>query len=231
MEDLDFGPSRTVETESVKELPKLTDSDIRVLSYVEQLFWETGRVPSQAAVVEGLDPLSSLKTRNLVKKAWEKERFRKALVERGLEFKTEEKILSPKQIVLVNMLLNVGDKKSLRQKLELLKVTMIQYNAWLRDPAFHQYLTMRTEQLFDHSDHEAYKSLIEQVMNGDVTAMKLFFEMRGIYNPRVTVDVNIETVVYRLVEVVGKHVKDPQILQAIAHEVEELGLPKRALSA
>jgi hypothetical protein len=228
MDDLDFGIDKKPEK---IELPKLTDAEIRVLSYVEQLFWETGRIPSQAAVVEGLDPLSSLKTKNLVKRAWEKERFQKALEERGLEYKIDEKVLSPKQIVLVNMLLNVGDKKSLRQKLELLKVTMIQYNAWLRDPAFHQYLTMRTEQLFDHSDHEAYKSLIEQVMNGDVTAMKLFFEMRGIYNPKVTVDVNIETVVYRLVEVVGRHVKDPQILQAIASEVEELGLPKRALTA
>jgi hypothetical protein len=90
---------------------------------------------------------------------------------------------------------------------------------------------MRTEQLFNHSDHEAYKSLVEQVMNGDVTAMKLFFEMRGIYNPKVTVDINIETVVYRLVEIVGRHVRDPQILQSIAKEVEELGLPKRALTA
>lgn len=229
MDDLDFGLDEPVE--KPPEPPKLSDAEIRVLSYVEQLFWETGRLPSQAAVVEGLDPLSSLKTRNLVKRAWEKERFQKALEDRGLEFKTDEKVLSPKQIVLVNMLLNVGDKKSLRQKLELLKVTMIQYNAWLRDPAFHQYLTMRTEQLFNHSDHEAYKSLIEQVMNGDTQAMKLFFEMRGIYNPRVTVDINIETVVYRLVEIVGKHVRDPQVLQAIATEVEELGLPRRALSA
>jgi hypothetical protein len=229
MEDLDFGTDEPAVAKP--EPPKLSDADIRVLSYVEQLYWETGKVPSQAAVVDGLDPLASLKTRNLVKKAWEKERFQRALTERGIEFKIEEKILSPKQIVLVNMLLNVGDKKSLRQKLELLKVTMVQYNAWLRDPAFHQYLTMRTEQLFNHSDHEAYKSLVEQVMNGDVTAMKLFFEMRGIYNPKVTVDINIETVVYRLVEIVGRHVRDPQILQSIAKEVEELGLPKRALTA
>jgi Helix-turn-helix of insertion element transposase len=230
MDEIVFDLDEQVE-ESPKELPKLTDAEIQVLSYVEQLYWETGKVPSQAAVVEGLDPLTSIKTRNLVKRAFEKERFQEALANRGLEFKLEEKVLSPKQIVLVNMLLNVGDKKSLRQKLELLSVTQTQYNAWLRDPAFHQYLNMRTEQLFEHSDHEAYKSLVEQVMNGDVTAMKLFFEMRGIYNPRLTIDINIETVVYKLVEVVARHVKDPQILQAIAAEVEDLGLPKRAISA
>jgi hypothetical protein len=231
MEEIDFSLDVPAEVEPKEEPPKLSDYEIRILSYVEQLYWETGRVPSQAAVVEGLDPLASTKTRNLVKRAWEKERFLDALEKRGIEFKIDEKVLAPKQIVLVNMLLNVGDKKSLRQKLEILDIKQAQYNAWLGDPAFHKYLTMRTEQLFEHSDHEAYKSLIEQVMNGDVTAMKLFFEMRGIYNPRLTIDINIETVVYKLVEVVAKHVKDPQILQAIATEVEDLGLPKRALSA
>lgn len=206
----------------------LTDSELSVLAYVEQIYWQTGRVPTKEAVIEGLDPLNTPQTRSKVTRAWNKPRFQAALEKRGLDFSNDSQLLTPTQLLLVNMLLNVEDKKSLRQKLELLGINMSKYQTWLRDPAFHNYLTMRTEQLFENSDHDAYKALIQAVARGDVTAMKLFFEMRGIYSPRLDINVNIESVIYRVVEVVGKHVKDPIILNAIADEVEQLEIPKYA---
>ena len=217
-----------IEVSKPQEPESLNDSELSILAYVEQVYWETGRIPTQDAVVEGLDPFSSTKTKKRVKACWEKQRFQDALKKRGLEFKEDSKLLTPTQLLLVNMLLNVEDKKSLRQKLDVLGVTMSQYQTWLRDPAFHKYLVMRTEQLFENSDHEAYKSLVQSVVRGDVSAMKLFFEMRGIYSPRLDININVETIVYRLVEIVGKHVRDPELLRAIANDVEQLELPRRA---
>jgi len=216
------------EQEKPKERAKLTESELSILAFVEQVFWETGYVPTKERVIEGLDPLKQTRTRTKVNKAWDNPRFQSALEMRGLEFKNDGKLLSPTQLLLVNMLLNVEDKKSLRQKLDMIGVKMTQYQSWLRDPAFNRYLVMRTEQMFEHSDHEAYKALIQSVMRGDVAALKLFFEMRGIWSPRLDININIETVVYRLVEIVGKHVKNPEILQAIANEVESLELPAHA---
>ena len=215
--------------ELVDKGEKLTETEVGILGFVEQIYWETGRIPTQDMIVSGLDPLQSRATRNKVANAWKKERFQAALEKRGLEFKNDSKLLTPIQLLLVNMLMNVEDKKTLRQKLEVLGVKYAQYQTWLRDPAFHDYLTMRTEQLFEHSDHEAYKSLVKAVMSGDVTAMKLFFEMRGIYSPRLEVNINVETIIYRLVEIVGKHVKDPATLRDIADEIEVLELPSRAV--
>ena len=228
--DLDIKFDQPVESEPVKEKKedKLTDSELSILAYIEQIYWELGRVPSKEMVIEGLDPLSLPATRARVERAYNKPRFQVALEKRGMEFKADSKLLTPAQLLLVNMLLNVEDKKSLRQKLELLQISTAKYQAWLRDPVFHNYLTKRTEQLFENSDHEAYRSLVQAVMTGDVSAMKLFFEMRGIYSPRLDITVNIETVIYRLVEIVGKHVKDPVLLREIADEVEQLELPRHA---
>ena len=226
---LELDEEPILEPEPKKEEPSLTEKELAVLAFVEQIYWETGRVPTKEIVVQGLYPISSTRTKKFVEATWAKPRFQSALEKRGLEFKNDSKLLSPEQLLLVNMLLNVEDKKSLRQKLEMLGVKMAQYQTWLRDPAFHQYLTMRTEQLFENTDHDAYRALVRAVMGGDVTAMKLFFEMRGIYNPRLDININVETIVYRLVEIVGKHVKDPQILVAIADEVETLELPSRAV--
>lgn len=226
--EFDFGESKKPEEPEVSKEPSLTESELSVLAYVEQIYWQTGRVPTKEAVIEGLDPLQTPQTRAKVTKAWNKPRFQSALEKRGLEFQSDRNLLTPTQLLLVNMLLNVEDKKSLRQKLDLLNINMAKYQTWLRDPAFHNYLTMRTEQLFENSDHDAYKSLIQAVVRGDVSAMKLFFEMRGIYSPRLDVNINIESMIYKVVEVVGKHVKDPQILNAIADEVEQMEIPKYA---
>ena len=211
-----------------KKEASLTDSELSILAYVEQIYWETGRIPTKDMVVEGLDPFGIKGAKTKVTQAWNKPRFQSALEKRGLEHQNDSKLLTPTQLLLVNMLLNVEDKKSLRQKLEMLGITMAKYQTWLRDPAFHSYLTMRTEQLFENSDHDAYKALIQAVMRGDTQAMKLFFEMRGIWSPKLEINVNIESVIYRVVEVVGKHVKDPQILNAIADEVEQLEIPRHA---
>lgn len=223
----DFGGAPQDKSDSI--MGDLNDTDISIMAYLEQLYWTHGSVPTYEKIAEGLN-LSVVR----VRESWKKERFRNAVVARGIELdRRGEDILSPAQITLVNMLLNVHDKNSLRQKLEACGISTAKYNAWLRDPAFQSYLKLRTEQLFEGSDHEAYKSLLEAVTDGDVQAMKLFFEMRGIYNPRLTVEVNIETVVYRVVEIVAKHIRDPQILEAIATEIEtlEVGQGNRAKSA
>jgi hypothetical protein len=217
MSDLDFEFDTEPLPEKV-ERPPLTDFDIEVLSYTEQLYWLEQAIPTYERLAEAFQvPVGK------IKKVWEKEGFLAAIQARGLDLgKRAEGILSPKQIILVNMLLNVGDRASLREKLALIDVTQSQYYAWLRDPTFQHYLRSRTETMFESADSDAFKALVQAVMDGDVPAMKLFFEMRGIYNPKLQLDINVETVMYRVVEIVAKHVKDPVAIEAIAADMEEL---------
>lgn len=225
--EFDFNEPEKPKPAKVKE-KSLTDSEISILALVEQIYWETGHIPTQETIVSRLDSLGSPKVVKRVRDTFNNQKFQEALEIRGLERPMDAKRLTATQLLLVNMLLNVEDKKSLRQKLDLLNINMAKYQTWLRDPAFHEYLTMRTEQMFENSDHDAYKALLQSVVRGDVSALKLFFEMRGIYSPRIDVNINIESVIYRVVEVVGKHIKDPQILNAIADEVEQMEIPRYA---
>jgi homoserine acetyltransferase len=124
--------------------------------------------------------------------------------------------------MFANALLNANDKRSVRQLLELFKIKSPQYNAWLRDSAFQSYLRTRAEQIFESSDYEAYKALVRAVSNGDVNAIKFFFELRGIYNPKLTVNINIRSVMTEVIRVITDNVKDPQVIEVIATELERI---------
>lgn len=196
---------------------KLSPTELRVINYIEQVFWETGLVPTHDKIAEELH-LDKYSVASLFKK----EQFTQQVATRGIDLAPEvsRKILTPKQLLLANMLLNLHDKRSVREKLELVEVSSQQYHAWMRQPHFVEFLRKRGEALFKNSDWEAYKGLTKAVSQGDINALKLFFEMRGIYNPRIQLDVNIEAILVRLVEVVSKYVPDPTVLEAIATEIE-----------
>lgn len=196
---------------------QLETIDKRILNYCEQVFWETGMVPTPEAVSDAL----SIK-RERVLESFRNDKFKQSLATRGIDLTPgiSGKVLDPRQILLANLLLNLHDRRSIREKLKLVQVSVQQYNAWMRQPQFIEYLRKRGEAIFKGSDHEAYLALTKAVSRGDVNALKLFFEMRGIYNPRLTIDVNIEAVMLRVVEIISKRVNDPDTLTAIADDLE-----------
>lgn len=207
-----------LEINEVKRQPSLNFDEVRVASYIEQIYWEKGEIPSQEIIAKKLQlPIAT------VIAAWKKELFRRSLLARGLSIEeVNTEVLTPTQITLANMLINIHDKSSVRQLLEPLGITTTQYNAWLRDPVFQKYLRNRIEKIFEASDFEAYKSLLKSVQDGDIAATKFFFELRGIYNPRVQVDIDIKSVMVKIVDVIARNVNDPQIVDAISKELGSL---------
>lgn len=205
---------------------QLTTTEVRVLNYVEQVFWETGLCPTPERVAEDLSTSAGS-----VRKAYSNEVIRTQLAARGIDPEglttvgkviQETKALSPQQIVCANMMLNLHDKRSEREKLGLLGISSQQYHAWLRQPQFVEFLRKRGEALFSSSDFEAYKSLVRNVKAGDNKALELFFEMRGIYRKSLDININIESVLTRVVEVISIHVKDPKVLNAIANDLDNI---------
>ena len=208
----------------VENKKRLDFQQVKVLSLIEQLFWETGYIPDNEIVAKELRM-----TPQFVEKCYKNDVFREALLVRGIDLKPQEsqKVLQPKQVMLANLLLNAHDKRSVREKLEQVQVSTNQYNAWLRQPAFANYLRQRAESVFKASDFEAYQGVVKAVQTGDVNALKFFFELRGIYSPRVQLDVNVESVIVQVVEVIQRHVKDPVILTQIASDIEGIVSPTR----
>jgi hypothetical protein len=206
----------------------LSDSMIDVLTYIEQVWWEDNKsVPTDEKIAEATGV--GLQT---IKGYWKDSNFRAALNARGVTFvneMTSGKALSYAQLQVANMLMNIMDKRSLREKLQaanLPGVTPAQVGAWMRQPAFQAHLRRRAQVLYDDADVSANLALVKAIDAGDLKAVQLFLEMTGRYTPRSTVDVNIHAVLARVVEIVSIHVRDPAILEAIAHDMENLELGK-----
>jgi len=106
--------------------------------------------------------------------------------------------------------------------LDFVGISTQKLNSWMRDPKFAVHLRKRAEKQFAESDTKAYMSIIKGMEDGDLKATQLFLEMRGLYNPRVDVNINVDSVLTRVVEIISKHVKDPAILGAIADDLEML---------
>lgn len=194
---------------------------IEFIVAVEKCWWESGALPTDEKLEELLR--TNIST---IRKYWQNDNVRGALMHRGVDLNPHATgLLTLQQMDLANVLLNYHDTSSLREKLNRVGVTSQQYHAWMRQQAFRDYVTKRAESMFKGSDHEAYQALTNAMRGGDMKATQMFFEMRGIYNPRVSVEVlNVQGVLVKMVEIISRHVRDPLTLQNIARDLEELGL-------
>lgn len=199
-------------------LSTLTDREVQIASFIEQCFFDSGKIPSNEKTAEMLGI-----SRKEVDLAWKNKAFIPKLVARGviLNNKTHSNVLLPKQIMLAQMLLNTSDKASVREKCKILNITPAQYSAWMRQPAFTDYLRSLAQQYFAGADATAYLALVKNVERGDNAAIKLFMEIRGIYNPKLDVNINVGLIFSRLTEILVKYV-DPAQLSNIADELEAL---------
>lgn len=199
--------------------PALNDNQAEAVALIEQKFWLHGSIPTNEYLSEQLNV--GIPT---LQRWWQNAIFRDALIRRGVDLRDNrsKNVLTPQQLQVVNLMLNQHDKRSQREKLAEAGITSQKYYSWLRQPAFLQYLQKRAEDLFASSDHEGYLALLDTVKGGDIQAIKLFFEMRGKYTPSAKIDINVETVMIQIVEIIGRHVKEPATLQAIADDIDNV---------
>lgn len=205
----------------------LTDREVKIINYIEQKFYETGHLPTNEKIGDDLGF-----SKQVVAQSWKKDLFRQALVARGVDLNPEqsEELLTTEQLLVANMIMNVLDKTSIREKLKTVStalgksITVQTYNGWLNQASFRAYIQKRAEKQFGAADPSALMAHIKAINDGDMNAVKLYYEMTGRYNPRLQVDVNIESVIVSVVEIISRHVTDPEALQAIASDIERLEL-------
>jgi hypothetical protein len=215
-------------SQKVVKKPKRTLSDraLKVVGCVEKAFWETGETPTYEVIArdtgENVDYVRGTLERNKL--------ARKALAVRGVDLlvPSKEDVLTPQQLLAANVILNSHDKRSLREKLEFIGVSSQQWHAWMRQPGFSSYIEKRAEEAFKGNDWLAYSALQENLEEGKLDAVKFHFEMRGKYKQSVDVNVNIEHVLMKVVEVISRHVSDEEVLLAIAGELSELDSGEQA---
>lgn len=196
----------------------LTDDQLAFVSYIDQIFWSElpNRIPSDEKIAQALKI-----TPQKVKACWKVDAVRQSLGTRGVNFTQveDEKVLTPQQILCANVLLNTLDKSSIRQKLEAVGVTTTQYQGWLNDKTFKAYLKNRAEVIFAGAEPNALLGITKAVESGDLKAIQFYLEVTGRYNPRLTIEVNVDTIINRVVDVVSRYVS-ADIMERIAADLE-----------
>lgn len=220
-------------TDSNSVAKKLTKEQYELLLFCEQSYWRTGDIPTYSNLVEQGINLAE----EVYDEAWINPKFISSLRSRGIpehvlssesnsEGAFRGRLLTEQQLIVANVLLDPLDKRSKLKKLTELGVTTAEYNAWLKQPRFRQYCLDRAEGALIEAQPSAHMSLIERVSQGDLGAIKYFNSMTGRYRERTSagVEVNVQNnygsdMLIQIVEVIQRHVKDPEVLAAIGDEI------------
>lgn len=91
---------------------------------------------------------------------------------------------SPKQIEMVNLMLDVEQKLTKNEMCEQVGVSRQTFWEWRRDEEFNGYFREQLRVLVTGEIGEVWKALICNAKRGDNPAIKLFFEMAGVYRDR-----------------------------------------------
>lgn len=182
----------------------------KILPWIETFWANHKRYPSDAELVAefGFTQPELMRLRN-------SKFYNECLKNRGI--RQNEQFLSERQVAAITLITNFADQRPVDAKLANIGVTPEMYQGWMHDPAFKRELQSRADEVLDNVYPEAQTALAKQVRNGNVPALKFYYEITGrASSPEA---INLKMTMARMIEAVQKHVKDPAVLQAIAGEL------------
>jgi hypothetical protein len=78
------------------------------------------------------------------------------------------------------------------------------------------------EAILENSLADVNTGLADAAARGDVPAIKFFYELTGRYRPQDAQQLDVMGMLYKVVEIVSKHVTDPVALEKIAGDLKLL---------
>lgn len=133
--------------------------------------------------------------------------------------KDEKKSLTELQFIAVNVMLDFRDNRSQKKKLADYGISTTQWDGWLQDPVFQDYLQTRAEALLNQNQHEAHLALVDRVRSGDLGAIKYFNQMTGRFTEQSNDQFNPQYVIMRVIEIITLRVQDTELQQVIANDL------------
>jgi len=135
------------------------------------------------------------------------------------------------QLAVANSVLNVADRRSTTAKLESLGVSPTTFNGWKKNPIFMDYFTKLGGEVQGANLAEIHTAIAQRAASGSVQAAKLVYEVTGHYRPQQLAqnqtESNLELIILRLIEILQKHISDPELLKVIAGEIQEISNPNQ----
>lgn len=193
----------------------------KVMPWFETYWVHHKRYPSRDTIIQEFgftnEQISSMESSKL---------FLKSLERRGISepqavdpYSGKPLGLTDRQIAAIAILVNYTDNRAPVARLSMLGVGEEELQGWMNNELFKAELTRRADEAFDHVGVDATVNLARHVKNGNLNAIKFYYEVTG--RAQSPEEVNVKQAMNILIEAVQKHVKDPAILKAISEEVAE----------
>jgi thymidine kinase len=206
----------------IKQASGLDAKSRRVIKYYELQWFMRRHVPSVSEVSS-----KTAVTQIEINYYLSRRAVQKALDNRGIPWREHSQLdLTTEQVATAITVMNFADQRTIKQKLDQLGIDEQQYYGWLNNPQFKNLVDNLADQNLSNIRPTAVAEFTKLVNAGDWQAVKFYLEATGEFQSTSTK--TVETVLKLVVEVIQKHVRDPQVLEAIAKDLLELN-PSRTL--
>lgn len=211
----------------------LSQKDHDLLSYIEQMYLLHGAVPTkEKCIASGKTNASHYST------CLKSPDFRHAMLMRGItlvgfsETPAQDLTLTEEQLVTANIMLDLRDNRSQKNKLKDCGVSSAKWEGWLRDPAFQSYIRQRAENLLGDNIHESHLALVDRVRSGDINAIKYFNEITGRYTPQGNDKADVNAVLMMVLEVLQRRLSnEPELLAQVADDLLAIGRKQNPMAS
>lgn len=196
-------------------MAELTEVQRSLLSYCEQQWYLRGKLPTPQVLCEKY----RLKPSTL--NDWlQSEVFKQNFEARGIPT-IHANELSVEQLTVINTIMNLSDTRSERKKLADMGISAKQWEGWKRDPVVIDYMRERSNQILAGAIPDAHLALVDKVRAGDMSALKFYYEMTGVYTGQ-SAGLDPKVLLTKVFDIIAKHVTDASTLQAIASDFQLL---------
>lgn len=191
----------------------LSKSDKAIIDYYELEWHMRHRVPSLEEVSK-FTKLSQIE----VNTALARKPVAKALDDRGIRWRQHTQFeLTSQQIAAATLVMNFADTRKPEEKLDSLGILPATYYAWLKDDQFKNYVQSLADSNLQNIRPAAVGEFTRLIHKGDWQAIKYYFEVTGEFGDNDAIDA--KNVVKLLIEIIQKHVKDPETMLAISQDI------------
>jgi hypothetical protein len=193
-----------------------------ILAFIEQIYYQTNLLPTKEKIQEEFE----IDSRTLARITRTTE-FKNAYEARGLpnysQFlkQAETKLLTAKQLMIANIVLNTYDRKSLAAKLKAINITTTQFQALQKNPTFMAYLRQESINRLSNADVDARLSLTRLVQDADLNAIKFFYEITGQHSPVQQQSIDLLSVMAQMMEILVQYLMPSQLLE-VADKLESV---------
>jgi len=139
--------------------------------------------------------------------------FKSGMAERGIEVEESES-LTQEQIACISLLTNLSDRRSLGSKLKALGIKEPKYRGWLKQKVFNDAIRSIAGRGLEEAIPLAEVALSQAAIDGDLHAIKFFFEVTGRHNPSQQQAIDAQALIAIMVDVAQEVLgSDPEKLR------------------